>query len=153
MDLNKVQIIGNITQDIELKQTPNWQSVCSLSVATNRNWKDANGMRQEQAEFHNLVFWGKLAEIAGEYLQKWKKVYVEGRLQTRNWEAQDGTKRYRTEIVWENMIMLSWAPWELSGGENNMSPPIKNINSNPTPAKSSKAPKAEEEISIEDIPF
>ena len=99
MDLNKVQIIGNITQDIELKQTPNGQSVCSFSVATNRNWKDANGMRQEQAEFHNLVFWGKLAEIAGEYLQKGKKVYVEGRLQTRNWEAQDGTKRYRTEIV------------------------------------------------------
>jgi single-strand DNA-binding protein len=107
MDLNKVQIIGNITQDIELKQTPNGQNVTTISIATNRNWTDSSGNRQEQAEFHNVVLWGKLAEIAGQYLQKGKKVYIEGRLQTRSWEAQDGTKRYRTEIVGENMIMLS----------------------------------------------
>jgi|TARA_Y100001960_G_C14586903_1_gene783639 single-strand DNA-binding protein len=106
MDLNKAQVIGRITQDIELKQTPNGQNVCSFSVATNRNWTDSSGMRQEQAEFHNIVLWAKLAEIAGQYLTKGQKVFIEGRLQTRSWEAQDGTKRYRTEIVGENMIML-----------------------------------------------
>ncbi len=146
MDLNKVQIIGNITQDVELRQTPNGQNVCSLSIATNRSWTDGSGMKQEQAEFHNVVLWGKLSEIAGQYLQKGKKVYIEGRLQTRNWEAQDGTKRYRTEIVGENMIMLSGA-----GEANNMgsSKPM----TNDTPAVKSSKPKQEEEISVEDIPF
>jgi single-strand DNA-binding protein len=70
MDLNKVQLIGNITQDVELKQTPNGQNVCTITIATNRNWTDSSGMRQEQAEFHNVVLWGKLAEIAGQYLSK-----------------------------------------------------------------------------------
>ena len=103
-------------------------------------------MKQEQAEFHNVVLWGKLSEIAGQYLQKGKKVYIEGRLQTRNWEAQDGTKRYRTEIVGENMIMLSGA-----GESNNMggSSPM----TNDTPAVKSSKAKQEEEISVEDIPF
>lgn len=144
MDLNKVQIIGNITQDIELKQTPNWQNVVSFSVATNRNWTDSSGTRQEQTEFHNIVLWWKLAEIANEYLAKWKKVYVEWRLQTRNWEAQDWTKRYKTEIIWENMIMLD----RKSDWENNNSG-----YSNSAPAVSKSKPKNEEEISIEDIPF
>ncbi len=143
MDLNKVQIIGNITQDVELKQTPNWQNVCSLSIATNRNWTDSMWNKQEQVEFHNVVLWGKLAEIAWQYLSKWKKVYIEWRLQTRNWEAQDGSKRYKTEIVWENMIMLSWTSHDIeSSPANNPSPAIKKIN-----------PKQEEEISIEDLPF
>ena len=146
MDLNKAQVIGNITQDIELKQTPNGQNVCSFSVATNRNWTDSSGMKQEQAEFHNIVLWAKLAEIAGQYLSKWQKVFIEGRLQTRSWEAQDGTKRYRTEIVGENLIML--------GGKDDN----KTFNSDSTPGNSSaavnrKSPKQEEEISVEDIPF
>mgnify|MGYP001774811824 CR=1 FL=1 len=146
MDLNKVQIIGNITQDIELKQTPNGQNVTSFSIATNRNWTDWSWMRQEQTEFHNIVLWWKLAEIASEYLSKWKKVYIEWRLQTRNWEAQDWTKRYRTEIIWENMIMLD-RKWD-----NNDS--FDNSNSwNSTPAVKNTTPKQEEEISIEDIPF
>lgn len=144
MDLNKVQIIGNITQDLELKQTPNGQNVMSFSVATNRNWTDGSWMRQEQTEFHNIVLWGKLAEIASEYLWKWKKVYIEGRLQTRNWEAQDWTKRYRTEIIWENMIMLDkkWDSEWYNSPSNNSSPAVKK-----------STPKQEEEISIEDIPF
>lgn len=144
MDLNKVQIIGNITQDIELKQTPNGQNVCSFSVATNRNWVDQSGMRQEVAEFHSVVFWGKLAEIAGQYLHKGKKIYVEWRLQTRSWEAQDGTKRYKTEIVWENMIML-----------DGRSPdqPTYQTNEIPSGAVKKSSPAQEEEISIEDIPF
>lgn len=147
MDLNKVQIIGNVTQDVELKQTPNGQNVCTISIATNRNWTDASGMKQSQAEYHNVVLWGKLSEIAGQYVQKWKKVYIEWRLQTRSWEAQDGTKRYRTEIVWENLILLWGSPNDQS---SNATPPAQ-LNS--TPVSASKTPKWDEEISIEDIPF
>jgi len=149
MDLNRAQIIGNITQDIELKQTPNGQNVTSFSIATNRNWVDASWNRQEQTEFHNIVLWGKLAEIAAQYLKKGQKVYIEWRLQTRSWEAQDGTKRYRTEIVWENMIMLG------KKDDANFNPQTSQNNSiaNSTPAVKTTTPKQEEEISIEDIPF
>ncbi len=154
MDLNKVQIIGRITQDIEMRQTPNGQNVTTLSVATNRNWTDGSGMKQEQAEFHNVVLWNKLAEIASQYLAKWRKVYIEGRLQTRNWEAQDGSKRYRTEIVGENMIMLD-------GSGNNAAPDTSaatDTAKSDTPANDSApvkkaAPKKEEEVSVEDLPF
>ncbi len=150
MDLNKVQLIGRITQDIELKQTPNGQNVTTLSVATNRNYTDGSGVRQEQSEFHNVVLWGKLAEIASQYLGKWRRVYIEWRLQTRSWDAQDGTKRYRTEIVGENMIMLD-GKWSDAGVET--APSSSSYESNPTPAVKKTKPKQEEEISIEDIPF
>ena len=151
MDLNKVQIIGRITQDIELRQTPNGQNVTTLSIATNRNWTDGQGMKQEQAEFHNVVLWAKLAEIASQYLAKGRKCYIEWRLQTRSWEAQDGSKRYRTEIVWENMIMLD------GNGNNSDSPamdsPRDDSPANDTPAIKKSKPKKEEEISVEDLPF
>jgi len=145
MDLNKAQIIGRITQDLELKQTPNGQSVISFSVATNRNWTDSSWIKQEQVEFHNVVLWGKLAEIADKYLNKWSKIFIEWRLQTRTWEAQDWTKRYKTEIVWENMIMLD----SKSDSESYQS----SNSTNETPAVKKTTPKVEEEISIEDIPF
>jgi single-strand DNA-binding protein len=147
MDLNKAQIIGRITQELELKQTPNGQNVMSFSVATNRNWTDSSGMRQEQVEFHNVVLWWKLAEIADQYLWKGRRLFIEWRLQTRNWEAQDWTKRYRTEIVWENMIMLD------SKSDSEWSNNSTSTSSNNTPAVKTAKPKAEEEISIEDIPF
>lgn len=150
MDLNKVQLIGRITQDIELKQTPNGQNVTTLSIATNRNYTDSSGVRQEQSEFHNVVLWGKLAEIASQYLAKGRKVYIEWRLQTRSWDAQDGTKRYKTEIVWENMIMLD-GKWGDSWVDS--TPPSNSYESNSTPAIKKTKPKQEEEISIEDIPF
>lgn len=146
MDLNKVQLIWNITQDIELKQTPTGQNVCSFSLATNRNWVDSSWIKQEVAEFHSIVLWGKLAEIAGQYLHKGKKVYIEWRLQTRNWEAQDWTKRYKTEIVWENMIMLDWSKW----GDNSST--YQNSENTSWAVKKTQN-KKEEEISIEDIPF
>ncbi len=151
MDLNKVQIIGNITQDIELRQTPNGQNVTSFSVATNRTWTDSNsGIKQEQAEFHNVVLWWKLAEIASQYLAKWKKIYIEWRLQTRSWEAQDWTKRYKTEIVWTNMIMLDKAGWwDFEANNTTKSEPTKN--DSPTVKKANT--KQEEEISVDDIPF
>lgn len=146
MDLNKVQLIWNITQDVELKQTPTWQNVCSFNVATNRNWIDSNWIKQEVTEFHNIVLWGKLAEIAGQYLHKWKKVYIEWRLQTRSWEAQDWTKRYKTEIIWENMIMLD-------SNRNNDSVSSSDSYEQSSGAVKKSSPKKEEEISIEDIPF
>jgi single-strand DNA-binding protein len=146
MDLNKAQIIGRITQDLELKQTPNGQNVMSFSVATNRSWSDSNGTKQEQVEFHNVVLWWKLAEIANQYLKKWSKIFIEWRIQTRSWEAQDGTKRYKTEIVWENMIMLDSKP-------NSEDYSYSSESSNSSPAVKKTSPKAEEEISIEDIPF
>ena len=151
MDLNKAQVIGNVTQDIELKQTPNGQNVTSFSVATNRSWTDSSGNKQEQTEFHNIVLWGKLAEIAGQYVTKWQKIFLEWRLQTRNWEAQDGSKRYRTEIVWENLIMLG-RKWENSEWAN-FTPNNTESNNKSTPAVKKSVPKQEEEISIEDIPF
>lgn len=144
MDLNKVQLIWNVTQDIELKQTPTWQSVCNFSLATNRSWTDQSWIRQEQTEFHSIVLWWKLAEIAWRYLRKWRKVYIEWRLQTRSWEAQDWTKRYKTEIIWENMIMLDWNRQETSNAWNF---------ENETPVIKKNSSKEEEEISIEDIPF
>lgn len=151
MDLNKVQLIWRITQDIELKQTPNGMNVTTFSLATNRSYKDASGMNQDQTEFHSIVLWWKLAEIAAQYLWKWRQIYIEWRLQTRNWEAQDWTKRYKTEIVWENMIMLGnkWDSTNSTSYENNFS----NEYGNETPAVKKTTPKVEEEISIEDIPF
>ncbi|MEA2088636.1 MAG: single-stranded DNA-binding protein [Patescibacteria group bacterium] len=106
MDLNKAMIIGRLTRDPDVRTIPSGQTVASFSVATNLTWMDQSGQKQEKVEFHNVVAWRKLAEICGQYLKKGKKVYIEGRLQTRDWVGQDDVKRYRTEIVAINMIML-----------------------------------------------
>ena len=106
MDLNRVTLLGRLTRDPELKNLPTGKSVATFSVATGRVWKDASGQKQQQSEFHNIVAWGKLGEIANQYLRKGRQVYLEGRLQTRDWTGQDGVKRYRTEIVAENLILI-----------------------------------------------
>lgn len=106
MDLNKVQIIGRLTRDPEVRTTPGGANVASFSVATGFTWTDQQGQKKEQTEFHNVVAWRKLADIIGQYLKKGSQVYIEGRLQTRSWDGQDGKKNYRTEIIAENMIML-----------------------------------------------
>jgi len=103
--LNRATILGNVTRDPEVRQIPSGQTVCTFGVATNRAWTDSSGQKQEAAEFHNVVAWAKLAEICGQYLARGRKVYVEGRLQTRDWEGQDGVRRYRTEIIAENVIL------------------------------------------------
>lgn len=105
MNLNKAMLIGNLTRNPEMKTTPDGTNVATFSVATNFVWNNPQG-RQERVEYHNIVAWRKLAEICAQYLKKGSKVYIEGRLQTRNWDDQNGTKHYRTEIVAENMIML-----------------------------------------------
>ncbi len=151
MNLNRAMIIGNLTRDPETRTTPSGQTVCNFSVATSSQWTNAQGQKQERTEYHPIVAWGKLAEICTQYLGKGRKVYVEGRLQTREWEAQDGAKKTRTEIIADNMIMLDRAP---AGGSPAQSPSYV-----PTPPS---APSTEpavdkgiggQEIRIEDIPF
>ncbi len=97
--LNKVLLIGNLTRDPELRYTPQGTAVCSFSIATNRQWVTDSGEKKEDVEFHRLVAWNKLAEICAQLLKKGRKIYVEGRLQTRNWTAQDGTTRSTTEVT------------------------------------------------------
>jgi single-strand DNA-binding protein len=105
--VNKVILIGNLGRDPEVRSTPSGQSVASFTLATSRRWKDKNGQRQEQTEWHQIVVWGKQAEIAGQYLTKGKQIFLEGRLQTRSWDdRQTGEKRYRTEVVCDNFQML-----------------------------------------------
>src|SRR3990172_8008413 len=98
-DFNQAIVLGNLTRDPELRYTPNGQAVASFSVATNRQWMDSQGEKKEDVEYHDVVVWGKLAEIVNQYLKKGRKVMIVGRLQTRTWEAQDGAKRSKTEIV------------------------------------------------------
>lgn len=144
--LNRAQLIGNLTRDPETRQTSTGKTVCSFSIATNSSWKDSSGQRQEKAEFHNIVAWGKLAEICGQYMTKGKKIYVEGRIQTRDWEGEDGVKRYRTEIIAENVIMLDRAGAPASGGMER--------EQNTAAVKKEEAPALkEEEVSIDDLPF
>jgi len=103
--VNKVILVGNLGRDPEVRYMPNGEAVCNFSIATTENWKDKSGVKQEKTEWHNIVMYRKLAEIAGEYLKKGRPVYVEGRLQTRKWE-KDGVTRYTTEIIGDNMQML-----------------------------------------------
>jgi len=103
MYLNKAMVIGNLTQDPELKSLPSGVQVANFSIATNRYYNDKDGNRQEQTEFHNIVVFGRQAETSAQYLGKGQQAYVEGRLQTRSWEGQDGNKKYRTEIIAERV--------------------------------------------------
>ena len=151
MDLNKVMIIGRLTRDPEVKTTPSGQNVANFSVATSLKWKDQSGGDKEKTEFHNVVAWRKLAEIIGQYLKKGSQVYIEGRLETRNWDGDDGKKRYRTEIIADNMIMLGRA-----GSTSATGTPTTNMTIDETskaPAAVTKPATTDEEISIEDIPF
>jgi single-strand DNA-binding protein len=142
--LNRATLLGNLTRDPEVKQLTSGQTVCTFGMATNRSWTDQSGVRQEKAEFHNIVAWGKLGEILGQYLAKGKRVYVEGRLQTRDWEGQDGIKRYRTEIVAENAIILDKAG--VTGGGFAASGQAVTSADDPSVDPST-------EIKVEDIPF
>ncbi len=157
-DLNKVMLIGRLTQDPEVRTTPNGQTVATFSVATSRQWKDNQGATQSQSEFHNIVAWRKLAEVSKQYLTKGKQVYVEGYLQTRSWVGQqDNVKRYRTEIIADNIIFLG-SPT----GTNSTAPKAAFSDAPAAPTELSSTPAQpvapvdapqEEEIRIEDIPF
>lgn len=142
MNLNKAMLIGNLTRDPETKTTPSGQVVTTFSIATNLTWTDKSGEKQKKAEFHNIVAWRKLAEICAQYLKKGSKIYLEGRLQTRDWEGQDGVKRYRTEIVADNMIMLD-SKGSTGGGDY----------SAPSDDNAQPSAPADDEIQVENIPF
>jgi len=165
MDLNKAMIIGRLTQDPEVRTVPSGQNVATFSVATNLIWNDQQGQRQEKVEYHNVVAWRKLADICGQYLQKGKKVYIEGRLQTRQWEGQDGAKRSRTEIIADNMIMLDSAGGNRAPQASGQ-PQQKPADETPVIQVEEAAPQPQEgnapaeggdnnkdKVSIEDIPF
>lgn len=152
MNFNKAFVLGNVTRDPELRTTPSGQNVCSFGVATNRFYKTASGERQQAAEFHNIVAWGRLAEICSQYLKKGSLVFIEGRLQTRSWQDQNsGQKRYRTEIVAETMQLgPRGAVGKVPAGapeEGGATAPA------PEAVETVQYPGEEDEIKPEEIPF
>ena len=165
--LNRAQLVGNVTRDPEIRSTPNGQSVCSFSVATNRRWRDKEGNNQEQTEFHNVVAWSKLAEIIAQYVKKGNKIYIEGRLQTRTWEGQDGGKRNRTEIVMEDFVFLTPKGASTTESSPDLGEDIKEFSpkiekeeikseENTQPKKIAKEKETstdEGEINLDEIPF
>lgn len=152
MYLNKVQLYGNLTRDPEIKALPSGQQVANFAVATNRTFKDKDGNKQDQTEYHNVVAFGRTAEVIGQYLKKGRPIFVEGRIQTRSWE-KDGAKQYRTEILVENFQFGPSAP-----GEGGAARPAAS-NFSQAPAMPSGGGSSEdiqypdEEINPEDIPF
>ena len=157
--MNRVILIGNMTRDPELRTLPSGQPVANFGLATNRMWKNKDGSAQKHTEFHNIVMFGRLAEIAQQYLKKGASVMIEGRIQTRSWQGQDGAKKYKTEIVAENMQM---GP-KRALGENPAENPAERDNQAGTPQseglggeKSGEIPTVEypeDEINPNDIPF
>lgn len=154
INLNRAMIIGNLTKDPEMRYTPSGQPVTTITVATNRSWVDSSGQRQEQTEFHDVVAWGKLAEICSQILAKGRKAYVEGRLQTRSWEGQDGIKRYKTEIIADNIIALDrLGGAEHKGFEDHGSQAAPAASTPETDIAPTPAGNSTEEINIDEIPF
>src|SRR6478609_4935796 len=134
--VNKVILVGNLGRDPEVRYMPNGEAVCNFSIATTDSWKDKSGAKQERTEWHNIVMYRKLAEIAGEYLKKGRPVYVEGRLQTRKWQTKEGQDRYTTEIIADQMQMLGGR----DGGGMDQSSGMDDSAYSQAPAKQSGAP-------------
>jgi single-strand DNA-binding protein len=153
MNFNKAFILGNLTRDPEIRQIPSGKQIATFGVATNRFYIDGSGQRQQQTEFHNVVAWGKLADICGQYLAKGRLVFIEGRIQTRSWQDQSGQTKYRTEVIAESIQMgprldreapVSSAPESgepQKAGESEAAIPVINY------------PEDEGEIQVKDIPF
>lgn len=168
--LNKVMLIGNLTRDPELRYTPSGTAVCSFGLATNRAWTTDSGEKKEDTEFHRVVAWNKLAELCSQLMTKGRKVYVEGRLQTRTWQAQDGSQKTTTEVVIDDMILLDSK--RMGEGEGvatrtftRAAPPTANPSvgskpvddtasqNAPASAPSDTPPANNEDINPDDIPF
>lgn len=157
--VNRVIVLGNVTKDPEIRYTADGSAICNLTLATNRTWKDKDGQKQEEAEFHRCSFFGRTAEVAGEYVKKGNPLYVEGRLRTRKWQDKDGTDRYTTEIVVETMQLLgSRSGGERSGGDGfetpeppaQRRPPAQHEDRRAPPRTSPRVPPA---FPDDDIPF
>ncbi|MBI2621499.1 MAG: single-stranded DNA-binding protein [Candidatus Levybacteria bacterium] len=175
--LNRVQLIGNLTRDPELRYTPAGTAVCSFGIATNRSWTTETGEKRDEAEFHRIVAWNKLAELCSQFLTKGKKVYLEGRLSTRNWNAQDGTQKTTTEIIISDMILLDSLGRRFESSDEPEPRREEGISEKPSEVKSSPGTKkskksinestkqdknkkeeeevvaSSEEVSPDDIPF
>ena len=153
MYLNKVFLIGNLVRDPELKAIPSGTKVASFSLATNRSWKDQSGQKKEAVEYHNIVAFAKQAEVIAQYCKKGNSLYVEGRIQTRSWDAQDGTKKYRTEIVLET---FQFGPKAGGAPSGNFSPSPVGMSDQEAPQKDAPADLdtieyPDEEINLEDM--
>jgi len=160
MNVNKVILVGRVSKTPELKTTQSGQSVCSLSMATNRDWKDKNGTKNSKTEWHNLVFWGKLAEIVGQYVTKGQEIYVEGRVEYREYENKEGQKVKVTDIVVEQMQMGARAKGTEEGqnftsqDSRNITPGSNGVGEQPAPQEELPTIQQEEdEIKLEDVPF
>lgn len=164
MNVNKTILVGRLTRDPDMRTTPNGQSVATLSMATNNFWTDKSGTKQEKTEFHNVVLWGRLAEIAGQYLTKGQECFVEGRLQTREYTAKDGSLKKITEIIGETMQLGSRAQGSPQGAGMPRSTTGTERRSGNQTNTSASTPVEEEiptinlddekdEIRIEDVPF
>ena len=168
--INKVILIGNLGRDPEVRYTPSGAAVCNVTVATSRNWKDKNsGDKVEETEWHRVVFYDRLAEIAGEYLKKGRSVYVEGRLKTRKWQDKEGKDNYTTEVIADNMQMLGGREGmgggdesgggsrgqgrdAGEGGERSARPAQRPAAGRPAPAPASKSSTGFDDMD-DDIPF
>ena len=141
--MNRVTLMGRVGQDPELKYTPGGTAVANFSVATSKKWTDKNGQKQEKSEWHRIVIWGKLGELANQYLAKGRQVLLEGELQTRAWDDKDGVKRYTTEIVANNLEFIGSAP-----SQNN-----QNGGSSSAPGDQSYNVSSDASFAADDIPF
>jgi len=148
MNLNKIFIIGNLTRDVALRTTPSGQSVADFGVATNRVWIDSQGQKQQEAEFHNVVVWGKMAEICSQYLAKGRLVLIEGRIRTRSWQDSSNQKRYKTEIIAEN---IQFGPRPVKEGGLELPPDQTEASDSELPALEEN--DSSEEFNSEEIPF
>lgn len=162
MNVNKAIVVGRLTRDPEVRSTTSGQTVTSVSLATNSTWKDKSGQKQEKTEFHNIVLWGRIGEIAGQYLQKGQEAYFEGRLQTRTYTGKDGIERRTTEIVAENM-QLGSRPQGSSFNRPQQGSAQGSAQAPAQPREQQSAPQEEipvinldeepGEVKIEDVPF
>lgn len=154
MNVNKVILVGNLTRDPEMRSLPSGQPVINFGIATNRVWRDKEGQKQQQADFHNIVAFGKLAETVHQYMKKGNMMYVEGRLTTRIWDAQDGTKRSRTEVIAEN---VQFGPRSMAQGSGSFSHgPSGAASASPPPSSAEDVGTVEypeDDVNPAEIPF
>jgi single-strand DNA-binding protein len=164
MNLNKVFILGNLTRDPELRQTPSGQAVCTIGIATNRFFTDNGGQKQQAVEYHTVVAWGRNAEIINQYVRRGNLILVEGRLQTRSWQDQQGAKHYRTEVIAERIQLGprggsassgggDWQRNERASGAGQSSPAVQEQKTPPEPTPIIDIGDDDEEIDVKDIPF
>lgn len=162
--LNKVLLIGNLTRDPELRYTPTGAAVCTIGLATNRYWTTESGEKKEEVEYHRVVAWNKLAELCSQLLTKGRKIYVEGRLRTNTWQAQDGSQRTTTEVIIEDMILLDskrTGPGDEGAETRDVTEPPKTSVQQPQTQTSKQVKKVQktksesetEEVNLDDIPF